>query len=347
MDDRATCWEILPRVSRSFALAIKLLPAPLGEQTMLAYLIYRLVDTIEDSHAPLRTKRRLFDALLKTFSRKNYDMAEAEAVKAHMLSQVDCGYERELIEKLPQLAAVFYEQPAPVRRVTLRWGREMAGGMYRFQQKRIRTFADQSRYSYYVAGVVGYLFNDLLYYNRIINQKLRTQLRSRARRFGLALQKVNILRDVAHDVPAKRYYWPLGVMQRYRVNYRTLLHPKKRAAAMAVMREEIRDATQYLRAGIQYVMALPKEQIGVRMFCIIPLFMAIESYIACINNSDVFESKKTVKISREQVGEIVAKSGLWGTSNELLMKWYVACMGRVDAQLGRKVEPQMVVAKSR
>ncbi len=348
MDDRGICWEILPKVSRSFSLAIKLLPAPLGEQTMLAYLIYRLVDTIEDSHAPLRTKRKMFDALLKSFSRKKFDAAEAEAVKAHMLSQVDCSYERGLIEKLPELAAVFYEQPAPVRKATLRWGREMAGGMYRFQQKRIRTFADQNRYSYYVAGVVGYLFNDLLYHNRIISRELRTQLRSRARRFGLALQKVNILRDVAHDVPAKRYYWPLGVMQRYRVNYRTLLQPKKRAAAMAVLREEIHDATQYLRAGIQYVTALPKEQIGVRMFCLIPLFMAIESYIACINNTDVFESEKTVKISRAQVGDIVAKSGLWGTSNELLMKWYVACMGRVDAQLGRKVvEPQVVVAKGR
>lgn len=348
MDDRGICWDILPYVSRSFALAIKLLPAPLGEQTMLAYLIYRLIDTIEDSHAPLRVKRKLFDALLKSFSRKNYDAARSEAVKAHMLSQVDCNYERELIEKLPSVAAVFYEQPAPVRRVTLRWGREMAAGMYRFQQKRIRTFADQSRYSHYVAGVVGYLFNDLLYYNRIISRRLRTQLRSRARRFGLALQKVNILRDVAHDVPAKRYYWPLGVMQRYRVNYRTLLQPQKRAAAMAVLREEIHDATQYLRAGIQYVLALPKEQVGVRMFCLIPLFMAIESYIACINNSDVFEKEKTVKITREQVGEIVAKSGLWGTSNELLMKWYVACMGRVDARLGRKeVEPQVVVAKSR
>ncbi len=155
MDDRSTCWEILPRVSRSFALAIKVLPTPLGEQTMLAYLIYRLIDTIEDSHARLRVKRKLFDALLKSFSRKKFDAAEAEEVKAHMLSQIDCSYERELIEKLPSVAALFYAQPAPVRKATLRWGREMASGMYSFQHKRIRTFADQSRYSHYVAGVVG------------------------------------------------------------------------------------------------------------------------------------------------------------------------------------------------
>ncbi len=348
MDNRKIAWEILPKVSRSFSLAIKLLPQPLGEQTMLAYLIYRLIDTIEDSHAPLKTKRGMFDALLKSFSKKELDAAEVERVRAHMLSQIDCDYERELIEKLPSVAALFYEQPATIRKVTLRWGREMAAGMYKFQRKRIRTFADQNRYSYYVAGVVGYLFNDLLYYNRIINKRLRTQLRGRAKRFGLALQKVNILRDVAHDVPAKRYYWPLGVMARYRLNYDTILQKEKRAAAMAVLREEIHDATKYLKGGIQYVLALPKEQIGVRMFCIIPLFMAIESYIACSNNSDVFETDKTVKISREQVGEIVAKSSLWGKSNELLMKWYLACMCRVDARLGdAKVEPQVVPAKEK
>ena len=347
MDNRSVAWDILPKVSRSFALAIKVLPQPLGEQTMLAYLIYRLIDTIEDSHAPLKTKRKLFDTLLKSFSKKGYMAAEVEEVRAHMLSQVDCDYERELIEKLPSVAALFYEQPATIRRVTLRWGREMASGMYKFQKRKIHTFADQNRYSYYVAGVVGYLFNDLLYYNRIISKRLRTQLRGRARHFGLALQKVNILRDVAHDVPARRYYWPLGVMRRYRLNYDTLLEREKRAAAMAVLREEIDDATKYLKSGIQYVMALPKEEIGVRMFCIIPLFMAIESYAACANNSDVFETDKTVKISREQVGEIVAKSGLWGQSNELLMKWYLTCMGRVDARLGSaKVEPQIVPVKN-
>ena len=329
MKELESCWEILPRVSRSFALAIRLLPKPVSDQTMLAYLIYRLIDTVEDSHAKLGVKRKLFSSLLLVLARKRVMAEEIGRTKAFMLSQIDCTYERELIERLPEVAAAFYAQPAPVRAVTLRWGREMARGMLYFQKKPIRTFADQSKYAYYVAGVVGYLFNDLLYLNKIISSRLHRQLRSRAKRFGLALQKVNILRDVAQDVPAKRYYWPIRVMEHYELDYQTLLVRENRQKAMAVLREEIDDATEYLQAGIQYVTALPKDQLGVRLFCIIPLFMAIESYLACVNNADVFDQSKTVKITREQVGEIILRSNLWGGEDTRLMQWYRSRMKAV------------------
>ena len=60
MNDREICWELLPKVSRSFALCIKILPEPLNDQMMLSYMVFRVIDTIEDSHAPLRTKKSLF-----------------------------------------------------------------------------------------------------------------------------------------------------------------------------------------------------------------------------------------------------------------------------------------------
>jgi len=300
---------------------------------MLAYLIYRLIDTVEDSHAKLSNKKRLFADLLGLFAQEKFSPIETERVRAHLLSQMDFTYERELIDKLDSVCAAFYEQPAEVRKVTLRWGREMARGMMSWQKKPIRTFADQSKYSYYVAGVVGYLFNDLLYLNKIISNRLRNQLRSRAKRFGLALQKVNILRDVAHDVPKGRRYWPIRVMERYELDYETLLNKENRQRAMSVLREEIDDATEYLYAGIQYVVALPKEQLGVRLFCLIPLFMAIESYLACVNNTDVFDGEKTVKISREQVGEIVLRSNLLGRQDDQLLAWFDSRMQMVRARL--------------
>ncbi|VVC00928.1 Squalene/phytoene synthase [uncultured archaeon] len=342
MDNSQVCWDILPRVSRSFALAIRLLPKPVSDQTMLAYLIYRLIDTVEDSHAPLKTKKRLFDSLLGLFAQKEFSAIETERVRAHLLSQIDFTYEKELIDKLDSVCAMFYEQPPEVRKVTLRWGREMARGMLSFQKKPIRTFADQSKYSYYVAGVVGYLFNDLLYHNKIISKELRDQLKTRAKRFGLALQKVNILRDVAHDVPQGRRYWPIRVMERYELNYETLLVKENRAAAMKVLHEEIDDAMEYLYAGIQYVIALPKEQLGVRLFCLIPLFMAIESYLACVNNTDVFDREKTVKISREQVGEIVLRSNLLGKQDDQLLAWFDSRMQIVKSRIGT---PNVVAAQ--
>ena len=53
------------------------------------------------------------------------------------------------------------------------------------------------------------------------------------------------------------------------------------------------------------------------------------SYVKCMDNADVFVSGKKVKISRERVGDIVAKSGMWGANNERLVKWFAASMENV------------------
>ncbi len=46
---RAFCNEILPKVSRTFALTIRLLPPDLEHPVLLAYLLCRIADTIEDT----------------------------------------------------------------------------------------------------------------------------------------------------------------------------------------------------------------------------------------------------------------------------------------------------------
>jgi len=45
----AYCRRILPRVSRTFALGIELLGEPLRDITTVAYLICRILDTVEDT----------------------------------------------------------------------------------------------------------------------------------------------------------------------------------------------------------------------------------------------------------------------------------------------------------
>ncbi|MFH1095345.1 MAG: squalene/phytoene synthase family protein [Candidatus Micrarchaeota archaeon] len=335
MDDSQTCWDILPGVSRSFSLCIKLLPKPLDQQMMVSYLLYRALDTIEDSSASVSKKRLMFRRFLRLLSRRRYDSGATCACRDGMLASLDCTYEQTLLSNLESVMRVFHSQPTGVRRAIRHWGQVMAKGMYEFQKKRIKTFRDQDRYSYYVAGVVGYLFNDLLYHNQIITDDVRRRLRRHARRFGQALQKVNILRDVAHDVPSGRYYWPQALLLKYRLNYDGLCKAENRAAAMKVLRAEIKNALAYLYSGMQYVLALPRDALQVRMFCLIPLFMAIESYIKCIDNHEVFLDEKTVKISRIKVQEIVAKSGLWGTSNEKLVSWFMHSMARADPLLAK------------
>ena len=47
--DLATCYALLPKVSRTFALNIRILPGELRRAVTTAYLLFRLADTIEDA----------------------------------------------------------------------------------------------------------------------------------------------------------------------------------------------------------------------------------------------------------------------------------------------------------
>ena len=327
MNDKSLCWEILPKVSRSFSLCIRVLPSPLDDQMMVSYLAYRVIDTIEDSDAPLEAKKGLFAKFMSLLSRRKANSRAAEECGAELLSRLNYTYEKDLLSNLPALVRTYYSLPAGARAPIRKWGRTMANGMYEFQKKPIETFADQDRYSYYVAGVIGHLFNDLLHFNAIISLHLKRVLSRYAKSFGLALQKVNILRDIAEDVTAHRYYWPKNLLAKYGLDYSTICSKENRKRALAVLREQIDDARQYINAAMKYILLLPKNALRVRMFCLIPLFMAIQSYVKCMDNTEVFEAGKKVKISREQVQEIVAKSGLYGTNNERLVTWFVDAMG--------------------
>ena len=66
--DRRFCKRLLPRVSRTFALSIEALPDSLREAVRTAYLLCRVVDTVEDApRLSLEERVRrfdVFDALL-------------------------------------------------------------------------------------------------------------------------------------------------------------------------------------------------------------------------------------------------------------------------------------------
>jgi phytoene/squalene synthetase len=62
------CREILPAVSRTFALSIRLLPGELGAAVRCAYLICRIADTLEDEPSmPAESKAALLDLLATCF----------------------------------------------------------------------------------------------------------------------------------------------------------------------------------------------------------------------------------------------------------------------------------------
>src|SRR6185295_1998211 len=75
--------EILPAVSRTFALSIRVLPGELGRSVLAAYLLCRIADTLEDEPVlPAAEKAALLDELLRCFD----DARAANAFPARVSS---------------------------------------------------------------------------------------------------------------------------------------------------------------------------------------------------------------------------------------------------------------------
>jgi farnesyl-diphosphate farnesyltransferase len=91
---------------------------------------------------------------------------------------------------------------------------------------------------------------------------------------------------------------------------------------MEVLRDMVENALPYLEDAIEYVTRLPRLAIRIRVFCLIPLFMALESYAKCVGNGDIFNSGKKVKISKYEVRVIVLKSFLLAVSNTAVRAWF-------------------------
>ena len=118
--------EILPPVSSTFALSIRVLPGTLGRAVMTAYLLCRIADTLEDEPRMAATgKAALLDELLRCFD----DPAAAEAFPS-LLDDLGGDETHVRLARHAHLVFVLYRDlPATTRDHVRRWVGEMIVGM--------------------------------------------------------------------------------------------------------------------------------------------------------------------------------------------------------------------------
>jgi farnesyl-diphosphate farnesyltransferase len=218
-EERPDLEELLIATSRTFALAIPLLPEPTRREVTIAYLLFRIADTFEDAAAWPRPRRI---AALETFERllQRPETGEIAATARAWAAEVPCaqpGY-RSLLAEVPQVLVAFFAlSPGAVELIrahTLRTCRGMAGFVARTDEGgelRLRDVDDLRGYCYVVAGIVGELLTELFLLGRPTLEASAAALRQRSRAFGEGLQLVNILKDSASDATEGRRYLPEGV----------------------------------------------------------------------------------------------------------------------------------------
>jgi farnesyl-diphosphate farnesyltransferase len=318
----AFCREILPAVSRTFALSIRLLPGELGAAVRCSYLICRIADTIEDETSlTAEDKATLFDMLALAFD--DVDAAEQLTRRA---SPLRCEpADSRLIHHTDIVFAAFRGLSPRTREHVRRWVREMIAGMRKFvlaypRGVRIQSLDEYKEYCYYVAGTVGYLLTDLWHeHSRSIGAREHAFLRQRCRNFAEALQTVNILRDVVRDAERENaIYIPEELLRAHGSAQSTILAPDRAKENHAAFGALIQLAWRDLDQATAYLLAIPRRAVAIRLSCALPLLFAYATLRDLARRPSAIARREVVKISRSEVKSLTVLSLLGVLSNRAL-----------------------------
>ena len=215
--------DLLEKTSRTFALAIPLLPEPTRRSVSLAYLLFRIADTLEDATEWPRSERVAALGELATTCSQTPDVHRATILRDRWVSRPPyhhAGY-MELIGKMPELFTALGDLPEPARALVMRHGVRTTQGMATIVMRgsehggvALHTLAELRDYCYLVAGIVGELLTELFVSDTPELERQRAKLDANARLFGEGLQLVNILKDERADAGDGRSYLPKGVARR-------------------------------------------------------------------------------------------------------------------------------------
>jgi farnesyl-diphosphate farnesyltransferase len=337
--------EILPHVSRTFALTIPQLPPALATPVTSAYLLCRIADTIEDEPALSPPETLAFLQRFSSLVSGEGDASELARDLVQRLSERTLPTERDLVAHMDRVMRVTESLGKAQRAAIQRCVQLMCYGMPRFQfNESLRGLAkstDLDDYCYYVAGVVGEMLTDLFCdYSPEINRN-RAALSSLAASFAQGLQMTNILKDVWEDRSRGACWLPQEVFTRYGVDLAQVTKENQDARYARAIVELVGVAHAHLRNALDYTLLIPAKETGIRRFCLWAIGLAILT-LRKVAMSPGFTAGSQVKVSHAAVRTTVALTNASVRSNWMLRRLFsVAARGVPLARIGdvRKERP--------
>jgi farnesyl-diphosphate farnesyltransferase len=258
--------RILPEVSRTFAINIPVLPAPLDLVVTVAYLLCRIADTIEDEGTGPRGELFAELAQLVTLPDGWPDRADAFTHAAGRTLRPEAPRaELELIAHARTVLEALAALPAWTRPYVARCVGTMARGMDEITRgvhgrpgvDGLASLDALMTYCYYVAGTVGEMLTGLFIGHSGAARTIAHVLEPRARAFGRALQLTNILKDVREDLDRGVCWLPKDRLAAHGLTTATLAAPERRTQAVALLDELIGVARAEIDRAFEYTLALP------------------------------------------------------------------------------------------
>lgn len=249
----------LQGVSRTYAILVPMLPGSLADAIGVAYLLMRIVDTLEDAtQLPADERVRHLERLDAALD------GESGALAALARPIGDTEEERELMRSAPEVFGKVQTLEPAYRDPLSACARAMSRGvctLIRRSAERglpypaVRDAAELREYCYYVAGTVGEMLCAMMAH--FLRLPALRRLRDVAVELGIGLQLVNILKDALKDSRQGRRYLPLAA--------------DGHVSPAEVHRAVLYEARLSLQRGMEFVLALPAGARELRSFCGLPI----------------------------------------------------------------------------
>jgi farnesyl-diphosphate farnesyltransferase len=312
---------LLDGVSRTFALTIPQLPKELYTVVANAYLLCRIVDTIEDEVSLSPEQKKYFCSEFIRVVKAEINSESFAVELAPLLSEQTIPAEHSLIHVLPQVIQITQKfDPNQIEALACCVA-TMADGMPVFQAQDLHsglaTLADMDRYCYYVAGCVGEMLTKLFcHYSPEIAQH-KAELLPLSVSFGQGLQMTNILKDIWDDAGRGICWLPQDIFTETGFDLNNLTQETHDENFRKGLEHLISIAHEHLHNALKYTHLLPTHETGIRNFCLWALGLAILTLKKIKLNLDFVRSDQ-VKISRNSVKATIFATRLTRSNNTLL-----------------------------
>ncbi len=310
---------MLELVSRTFAIGIEQLPPRHREPITVAYLLLRVSDYLEDN-IEMPAARKI--DLLRLWAGVLEGRSGVEDLTRQLHETDPEDPEAECARQAGAILGLLRRLPAEIQEIIVEEVIASTLGMARWQA-RGPDIPDEEHlddYMFEVAGRVGLMLTRIFsWYARPIHA-IHEDLMPLAREFGLALQTVNIVRNMREDFDRGWIFAPESFCAKVGLSRKDLFDPEKAGKALEVVGMLADKANRHSRKGLDYVKLIPKRFRHIRLFCTLPLFFAVRTTAISRGNTEVLEHE--AKISREDVGRIIDETSRLIDSNDWLDDFY-------------------------
>ena len=329
-DDVAYQHMILQHVSRTFALTIPQLPEKLRLVVSNAYLLCRIADSIEDDKSmSIEQKKEYADMFIDVvrnnknvniFSKKLFDVLSPNATDA----------EHNLIANTEKVIRVTHSFNKRQLSALNRCVSIMCKGMAKYQIEEslngLKNIKDMNDYCYHVAGVVGEMLTELFCDYSTDIDKNQKKLMELAVSFGQGLQMTNILKDIWEDHSGGACWLPKDHFKKYGIDISTKKPNQNINEYNNALIELLGVAYAHLENALTYTLLIPKNEIGLRKFCLWAIGMAVLT-LEKIRKNPNFTNGKEVKISHLSVKLTILITSIF-VKNDAILRFLIKLTGR-------------------